>query len=87
MVNQAVVTNASRQFGQYVHKVAAKVGSKTILGERIGQDKEVIRAITRGECHSLDKQVLLSVIEAVRPEVQTSVLKHMNDLLKEIKPD
>lgn len=84
---------ASQEFGSIVHGVAVMLArkygrGKSLLAERSGWDKSVIRQITAGsayEVHDQDPRTLLSVIEAVSEDVQPEVVGHLTSLYEVIK--
>jgi len=80
------VVQSANDFGQIVHRAAARLGSKTELGKKIGQDKAVIMQITRGKAHLLeDMKILDKLVEALASEVHPTELTRLRQLAKTMR--
>jgi O-glycosyl hydrolase len=75
---------ASREFGAIVHRCAVLIGSKTELGKRSGQTKEIIRSITTGNAHMHDVNVIRQVATAAADVAGKSGSRRMADLIDAI---
>lgn len=75
---------ASREFGAIVHRCAVRMGSKTELGNKAGETREVIRSITTGNAHMHDAETLRKVATAAAHVAHRDDVRKMGVLIDKI---